>query len=979
MTSDWPGTLPHRIDQVAINSSGKTALMDGLGNVLTYRSMIHRIEAIGEALVNAGISAGSKVFVFQQATADWVCSMLAIMRVGAIYVPLDLRNPLPRLASITQDCQPDGILVDLTTAKDAKHLVVNVPQPTKVQIIDVSSVGSKPSGPVPDRATANSVAAILYTSGSTGTPKGILVKHSGLRNEIEGYTKTWKLGAERVLQQSSFTFNHSSDQIYTALVNGGMAYIVPSDKRGDPLEVTNIIKQHNISYTKATPSEYALWLQYGLENLRHASHWRFAFGGGETLKSTLLRDFKALDLPQLRFFNSYGPTEISISSHKTEIAYRTEQPSAADRIPCGYSLPNYVTYILDEQLQPVPPGMPGEIVIGGSGVSLGYINDEKLSNKAFLPNPYATREDVARGWTRMYRTGDIGHLAADGALVFHNRIAGDTQIKIRGLRIELSDIESNIVSTSGGMLREAVVMLREGDPEILVAHVVFAPQHSVKDKENFLQTLLQSLPIPQYMIPIVAVPLDSLPLSNHAKVDRKAIKDMPLPQHLTSPVGDAAEVRFTGTMVQLKQVWEDILGNRELGLKFDITPATSFFSVGGNSLLMIRLQSRIRTVFHIVIRLVDLLGANTLDEMARKIDESISIDIIDWDKETALPDLHIPGTPADLAHTRPVRTEVKTVLLTGATGYLAKYLLTQLVASPKIDKIIAVAVRDAIDSPVPRQLPIASPKIDIIAGDLAQPRLGLAESAFAALAAEVDLVLHMGASHSFWDSYHTLRPVNVTATKELVRLAAARGVPVHYVSSAGVLPHNSDLARACSAAAFVPPTDGSDGYVASRWASEKVLEAASRKLGLPTLVHRYVPASAGKSVGTVQPVLDEFVRFIDISGLMPDLAGWKGRINMMPAEVAVAGLFEAIVGERGERTDETRFAHYECDISLDVEDIKKFVLERRGGAGYEKIEGHRWVGRIKALGFGYLFATQDVTVQEELNGGTEQPKLLSRR
>jgi len=217
LESEWPETLPHRIDQVADMeaNSDKIAIMDGLGSFgVTYANMIQRIGAIGEALINAGLdSPGSKVVVFQQASSDWICSMLAIMRVGGIYIPFDIRNPLLRLASIAQDCQPHGILVDTTTAINATQL--NVP----AKIIDISTVGVKPLAHVPNRARGDSIAAIMYTSGSTGTPKGILVKHSGLRNELEGYTKTWNIGAESVLQQSAFTFNHSLDQIFTGLVS----------------------------------------------------------------------------------------------------------------------------------------------------------------------------------------------------------------------------------------------------------------------------------------------------------------------------------------------------------------------------------------------------------------------------------------------------------------------------------------------------------------------------------------------------------------------------------------------------------------------------------------------------------------------------------------------------------------------------------------------------------------------------------------
>lgn len=181
--------------------------MDGTGKTLTYSAMTSRIEAIAEALQNAGVGAELRVLVFQQASSDWPCSMLAIMRVGAIYVPLDLRNPMPRLAAVAKDCEPTVILVDNTTLDNVPQL--GIPY---TRVINISNLGTTPSTSIANSSRADSPAAILYTSGSTGTPKGIMVTHAGLRNEIEGYTKMWKLGAERVLQQSAFTFNRKSFQ-----------------------------------------------------------------------------------------------------------------------------------------------------------------------------------------------------------------------------------------------------------------------------------------------------------------------------------------------------------------------------------------------------------------------------------------------------------------------------------------------------------------------------------------------------------------------------------------------------------------------------------------------------------------------------------------------------------------------------------------------------------------------------------------------
>ena len=979
LVSDWPSTLPHRIDQVAVANSDRTAVMDGLGSSLTYAAMIKRVEAIAEALSKAGVGHSSRVLVYQQASTDWICSMLAIMRVGGVYVPLDLRNPISRLAAQAEHCQPKAVLADGTTVGDAPQLNVDI-------VIDVSSVAPSTSARLTNAAHPDSPAAILYTSGSTGTPKGIVIRHSGIRNEMEGYTKTYKLGAERVLQQSAFTFDFSVDQIFTGLVNGGMLYVVPMSKRGDPLSITEIMRQQAISYTKVTPSEYSMWIQYGSDNLREASSWRFAFGGGEPLTKTVLKQFANLGLGQLKLHNSYGPAEISIASHKGLIDYHKESlersPEEDGPVPCGFSLPNYATYIMDKDCKPLPVGMPGEVVIGGAGVSFGYLANQDLTDRVFVPNPYANPHYITNGWTRMHRTGDIGHLQEDGSLIFRNRVAGDTQVKLRGLRVDLRDIETNIVSTAGGVVKEAVVTLREGDPDFLVAHVVFASgQQDVGDKDAFLKHLLGRLPVPQYMIPVLAIPLDRLPLTNHSKVDRKAVKNLPLPQRTTPVDGadDDVSVEMTETMAHLRQVWRQVLPNTEkLGLA--ITPATSFFLAGGNSLLVVRLQSRIRQAFNVAIRLVDLLNANTLGQMARQIEDSPSIDIVDWEQETAPPS--IPSFLNDLPAKN--ETENLTVLVTGATGNFAKHILPLLSSDSRVGQICCI-IRDK-----PRQGDLFSdPKVEYHIGDLSLPLLGLGVDEFVNLADQVDVVLHLGAVRSFWDNYHMLRPSNVHPTKELVKLAATRRIPIHFVSTSGVLTRETLMApeAAGSAAANEPAVDGSNGYIATKWASERLLErSAASSLAVPSFIYRLLPSSAqadAQPEHTKRQVLDEFVRCIDLTGTMPDSTGWEGRIDLIPADKAARWLCESVLksGPRhsdsaGAQAANSQYFHYESPITIQVDELKTYVEEQRGDdSGLERLPILKWMGRIKARGFGYILASQDATVVSS-QGGT---KLTSRR
>ncbi|KAM0543838.1 hypothetical protein ACHAPJ_012075 [Fusarium lateritium] len=530
-----------------------------------------------------------------------------------------------------------------------------------------------------------------------------------------------------------------------------------------------------------------------------------------------------------------------------------------DRIPCGYSLPNYYTYVVDDNMHPMPAGMPGQVRLGGAGVSLGYWKNPELTARQFVKNPFATEDDKRRGWDRLYLTGDIGHLQPDGAMVFHHRVAGDTQVKIRGLRIELSDIENNIVEASAGVLKQAVVALREND--LLIAHVVFKQDNPITDDEKhlFLRQLLSNLPVPQYMIPVAAIPLSSLPLTLHSRVDRKAVQAMPLLDN--QKIDDREEEQGgTTTVHHLRGLWKDILGTiivDRLGIA--ITPSTSFFEAGGNSLLAVRLQARIRHFFDVNIPLFDLLDNNTLAAMAQKIDEASCVQQIDWHKETK------PASIMELSRLPTSETpnnSPQTFLITGASGFLG-YILA-------IRTIHFLAVRDvnklqSFDS---------SPKLVIHPSDLSHPTLGLDKSAMKDLATSVDVILHLGAARSFWDSYHVLRPVNVLATKTLIGLASPRHIPIRYISTGAVT--DVDQESLDKLRKHMP------GYTATRWVSEQVLSRTAADLDIASTVVRLWPATEPREAS--RELLQDLTERSRQIGCKPDLQGWTGRMDLLWAK-----------------------------------------------------------------------------------------------
>lgn len=263
MPSKWPESLVHRIDQMIAERPNKVSLKDLTGNSYTYRQLDAEVEQISSALLHANITAHSVVAVFQEAGPHYVFSLLAILRIGAIYVPLDYNIPQARLRAILAGCKPSALLANGTTLAQTSSLGIA----PSVIVFDVFNLPDEKPTTRPITVGASSPAAILFTSGSTGVPKGVVLSHGGLCNHLEALTNTHGFGSETVLQQSSVGFDMSLNQIFMALVHGGTLVIVPEALRKDALAVARIVLEEKITYTSATPSEYLTWFRYGSHDL----------------------------------------------------------------------------------------------------------------------------------------------------------------------------------------------------------------------------------------------------------------------------------------------------------------------------------------------------------------------------------------------------------------------------------------------------------------------------------------------------------------------------------------------------------------------------------------------------------------------------------------------------------------------------------------------------------------------------------------
>lgn len=963
VTPDWPETLSHRIMAVAAQHPESIAVKDGIDNELTYSTMQERVNTISHGLIKAGVKPGSRVAVFQEPTAEWVCSLLGIWHAGCTYVPMDLRSSLSRLAVVAASAKPAVILCHGATEQMVTELN------SKAKVINVSQL--TPSiKTIPSRARLEADAVVLYTSGSTGIPKGIILRHSAFKNTIFGLTKQYDIGRERVLQQSAYTFDFSLDQILCGLVNGGSVYVVPKASRGDPVEIAKIILNEDITYTRATPSEYTSWLSYGSEYLKTASHWRFAWGGGEMMTNTLRQGIEELRLPGLRLYNSYGPGE-TITCTKVEVPYRgalTE--TTLPEIPVGVPLPNYSVYIVDRNLDPVPVGVSGEIVIGGPSVAKGYLNNEKLSSSKFLPNYFAPAEFAARDGRMVYRTGDVGRLRGDGAVMFQGRINGDTQIKLRGIRIELEDIESCIVQAASGVIHRAVVSVRN---ELLVGHVEFAPGAQTEESGQFLRNLRYKLPLPLYMIPNMLIPMEAIPLNAHGKTDRRAISEVPLP----IPSDDRTTFTLTETEEALKALWIDIVPKEIIKL-VPISDTTSFFEVGGNSLLLVKLQIMVRTRFAAALSLVELFENNTLGAMAAKIASAEKLDqTIDWENEVAVDQDLLDRADDSIQHAVGRAGDGATILMTGATGFLGKHILKSLAADERVARIHCVAVRDK-----PARAEPSGPKVVVHPGEMSAPLFGMAEADFNQLAEEADIIVHSGANRSFFDYFQLLKGSNYTSTRSIVRLAAARKIPVHFISSGGVLNLDADekgfndaTTHAATSVEAQPPKDGSEGYVSSKWASEKHLEKASSQLGVPVTIHRVVPAGDGAepTEAMFQDLVGQFKEITKKIQLLPSQSGWEGAFDLIQVEDLAQRIVNSSIDSvtSDPTSDETsaRYVHHRCEMRVEMGDVLPMVEQSGYKDQFGTLPAHKWIGRAKLEGLRWHIASQDSAVVGDEESG----------
>ncbi|MDZ8023828.1 MAG: amino acid adenylation domain-containing protein [Nostoc sp. DedQUE11] len=567
-TSEYTKFEPTNLVELFIKSarthSDRIALIASSDKKLTYQELDQRSNQLAAVLQQKGVTTETRVGIFLERSAELVISLLAVLKAGGTYVPLDPQYPSDRLRFIAED---SGIILLLTT----EALVSAIPV-VGTELLVIDKIEFPPNVNFASQIIPNQAAYIIYTSGSTGEPKGCVVTHNNVVRLMQNTVAWFDFNENDVWTLfHSFAFDFSVWEIWGALVYGGKLVVVPYLESRSPEAFRTLLQQEGVTILNQTPSAFRQLIRADRE-FADTLALRAIIFGGEALELQSLKPWiERYGVRNPRLINMYGITETTV-----HVTYRPilEEDILQNRgSVIGVPIPDLSLYILDDALEPSPFGVSGEIYVGGMGVSRGYLNRTTLTAERFIPDPYSQQPGA-----RLYRTGDLARRLPNGDIEYLGRC--DLQVKVRGFRIELGEVEAALAALP--QVTEAVVIVHseaEKDQR-LVAYIVPNGQTD----QNQLRTALKER-LPDYMIPAAFMLLDAMPLTAQGKINRKAL---PTPNWNQATVRRSLIPPQTDAQKVICQVWEQVLGLDSIGIE------DNFFDLGGDSILALRVVTEMR-------------------------------------------------------------------------------------------------------------------------------------------------------------------------------------------------------------------------------------------------------------------------------------------------------------------------------------------------------------------------------------------------
>ncbi len=830
---------------------------------ISYAKLHRHSDELASALINQNIQIENLVGVLMERSIDAIVSQLGVLKAGGAYLPLAPNDyPLERIEVIFEDAQVNYVVTQKKYKSLVEKLQESLGRPLKCLFIDDqndlaaneetnSNLGNIQIGP-------DNLAYVMYTSGSTGKPKGVMITHRNIVSTVKDTTYVNFCQTDSVLHAAPISFDAATFEIWGALLNGLDLHIIPEKVVHDFNAFADYVRNRPISIAWLTSALFNLLTETRPDFFEFLSQLMV---GGEALSAKHINRIRSC-FPHLKIRNNYGPTENTIFSTSFLI-----EKTYNSNIPIGSAIIQKRAYILNENMEIVPPYTTGVLHVAGEGLARGYLNLPAETREKFVPDPFFKGE-------RMYFTGDLCRYNEYGEIEYIGRI--DDQVKILGHRIELGEVES--ILRSCPQVNQAVVLHKNIGSSLkgMAAYVDYAKHDWLKVKA-FIDAKL-----PQYMIPGYFEKLSDFPITSNGKVDRQSMLAWPIKN--TFELIDTSDQSAQDELNKGSGTEEAILAicGKVLGLN-NVNPEQNFFGLGGDSLSGTRLIIALEQALNIELPMHVLYENPVMGDFVQYIENArLAPEKNSNAKKTPLMlaedaqldfDISLNGRRAHIPPN--LNDSSGHVFLTGATGFFGSFLIKELLSTTKATLHCLVRARDTAHAQeriygTLKQYKISltnaeKSRIIAIPGDLTKKFLGLDQEQFDALAGTVDMIFHNGAAVNYVDSYSTLKKPNVFGSQEVIRLAChQRIIPLQYISSISVF----ETLGFFTGREMIYENEGVEdsenyvrlGYSQSKWVAEKMMENARDK-GLPINIFRSAYIMGHSETG-VSNTTDHIARYI---------------------------------------------------------------------------------------------------------------------
>ncbi|WP_340611026.1 amino acid adenylation domain-containing protein [Xenorhabdus bharatensis] len=793
------------------------------GKTISYRGLIHQARSLAFYLYNLGVKHETPVGILMEPGIEQIISQVAILMAGGSCVPLDPTLPDARLCFMLQDLQ-----VKLTlTIQEYKDRIL----PTNFIMINQEVLENSIIVYFPNiHREKNHRTHILFTSGTTGNPKAVEIEAHGILRLTINPNYIEFAADDRIAAIANPAFDLSLLEVWGALLNGLSIVAIPRKIIIDPYQFEIALEKFSVTCLMITTSLFHLTAYTRPQAFRHL---RYLATGGEKINPQAVRQVFQSAPPQ-HLINGYGPTECTVFAIAHEI---TRDDVTEENIPIGKAISNTNIYILNDQQQPVAPGQIGEIYIGGEGVARAYWNRPEINAQRFLMMDVEKNGQLKK----VYRTGDLGWQRSDGIYMLAGRI--DNQIKIRGHRIEIEEIETQLLKSELLQSAAVCVVRKENIEPYLIAFII-PKEPEVFSKPTLLQFIKRYLP--DYMLPRLTV-IEHMPLTPSGKMDRNRL--------LTEYINNQEQQLLSQPNTTMRKeesivlsIWKRTLDNN------DITLDSNFFELGGNSLqasrLMLELGEHIQKRL-LVQLLYDFPTPRTLAANLNQ-NENLLEDLY----SSMLRDSILPPEIQPLPHTAEtwLSPDAGRVLLTGASGFLGAFFLRDLLLHTGVNRVTCLVRAHSDEAALLRvkenlhQYGLWQeeflPRLQVIASDLTKPQLDLNQQNYEQLSSECDAIFHLAAHVNYIQPYSMHYDGNVLGTLNILRLAInKKAKPLHYVSTvsifgpAGIFSSVHSLCEDDDISPYLTGLKYDSGYSQSKWVAERMIWQA-RDRGIPLSVYR---------------------------------------------------------------------------------------------------------------------------------------------